>query len=154
MRVSLANPELDTAITSVGIKFVTGTATRYVWLNDIKAVDSQSATYVRMWGGNYRVDRESRKVFLTEPARRDIGYRLIRLIGYKLPSLLSSDSATCELDPDLVAARATSKALFSLARGRTTDPDDNDRRAAYFEGIAAQAERSLPAIRPGTKMVD
>lgn len=154
MRVSLANPELDTAITSVGIKFVTGTATRYVWLNDIKAVDSQSATYVRMWGGNYRIDRESRKVFLTEPARRDIGYRLIRLIGYKLPSLLSSDSATCELDPDLVAARATSKALFSLARGRTTDPDDNDRRAAYFEGIAAQAERSLPAIRPGTKMVD
>jgi hypothetical protein len=154
MRVSLANPELDTAITSVGIKFVTGTSTRYVWLNDIKVVDSESATYARVWGGNYRIDRESRKIFLTEAARREIGYKLIRLVGYKLPSLLSSDSTTAELDPDLIAARATSKALFTLARGRTTDPDDNDRRAAYYEGIAAQAERSLPAIRPGTKMVD
>ena len=154
MRVSLANPELLSAIVSVGLKFVTGTSTRYIWINDIKAVDSESATYARVWGGNYRIDRESRKIFLTEAARREIGYKLIRLVGYKLPSLLSSDSTTAELDPDLIAARATSKALFTLARGRTTDPDDNDRRAAYYEGIAAQAERSLPAIRPGTKMVD
>jgi len=154
MRVSLANPELNSAITSVGIKYVTGTNSRYVWLNDIKAVDSQSATYARVWSGNYRVDRESRKIFLTEPTRREIGYKLIRISGYKLPSLMSTDASVSEIDPDLVVARATSRALFALARGRTTDPDDNDRRAAFFEGVAAQAERSLPAIKPGTKMVD
>jgi hypothetical protein len=155
MRVSLASPETDTAITSVGIKYAAGTATtRYVWINDIKSVDSQSATYTRLWGGNYRVDKESRKIFLTEPARGKVGYRLVRLSGYRLPVLLSADSTVCEIDPDLVVARATSRSLFSLARGRTTDPDDNDRRAAFFEGVAAQAERSLPAIKPGTKMVD
>ena len=156
MRVSLASPETDTAITSVGIKFASGASnsTRYVWLNDIKAVDSQSATYARVWSGNYRVDRESRKIFLTEPTRREIGYKLIRISGYKLPSLMSTDASVSEIDPDLVVARATSRALFALARGRTTDPDDNDRRAAFFEGVAAQAERSLPAIKPGTKMVD
>jgi hypothetical protein len=154
MRVSLASPETDTAITSVGIKYVQGTSTRYVWINDVKSVDSQSATYTRLWGGNYRVDKESRKIFLTEPARGKVGYRLVRLSGYRLPVLLSADSTVCETDPDLVVARATSRSLFSLARGRTTDPDDNDRRAAFFEGVAAQAERSLPAIKPGTKMVD
>ena len=154
MRVSLANPELLSAIKSVGLKFVTGTSTRYIWINDIKAVDTESAVHNRLWSGTYRVDREARKVFLSESARKEVGYNLIRLIGYKLPSLLTADSDTATLDPDLITARATSKALFSLARGRTTDPDDNDRRAAYFEGIAAQAERSLPAIRPGTKMVD
>lgn len=152
-RVSLANPEEDDAIISVGLKYAT-TGARYVWINDIKSVETESAVYNRLWSGTYRVDRESRKIFLSESARKEVGYSLVRLIGYSLPSLLSSDSATCEIDPDLVVARATSKALFSLARGRTTDPDDNDRRAAYFEGIAAQAERSLPAIRPGTKMVD
>ena len=154
MRVSLASPETDTAITSVGIKYVQGTSTRYVWINDVKSVDSQSATYTRLWGGNYRVDKESRKIFLTEPARGKVGYRLVRLSGYRLPVLLSADATVCETDPDLVVARATSRSLFSLARGRTTDPDDNDRRAAFFEGVAAQAERSLPAIKPGTKMVD
>ena len=154
MRVSLANPETDTAITSVGIKYAAGTATRYVWINDIKAVDSESATYTRLWGGNYRIDKESRKIFLTEPARGKVGYSLVRLSGYRLPVLLSADATDCEIDPDLVVARATSRSLFSLARGRTTDPDDNDRRAAFFEGVAAQAERSLPAIKPGTKMVD
>ena len=154
MRVSLANPELLSAIKSVGLKFVTGTSTRYIWINDIKAVDTESAVHNRLWSGTYRVDREARKVFLSESARKEVGYNLIRLIGYKLPSLLTADSDTATLDPDLITARATSKALFSLARGRTTDPDDNDRRAAFFEGIAAQAERSLPAIRPGTKMVD
>ena len=156
MRVSLANPELLSAITSVGLKFASGARgnTRYVWINDIKAVDSQSATYARVWSGNYRMEREARKVFLTQAARREVGYKLIRLVGYKLPALLTADSTTCEIDPDLVVARATSKALFSLARGRTTDPDDRDRRAAFFEGVAAQAERSLPILRPGTKMVD
>ena len=152
-RVSLANPELDNAIISVGLKYAT-TGTRYIWINDIKAVKTESAVHNRLWSGTYRIDREARKVFLTESARKEVGYNLIRLIGYKLPSLLTADSDTATLDPDLITARATSKALFSLARGRTTDPDDNDRRAAYFEGIAAQAERSLPAIRPGTKMVD
>ena len=154
MRVSLANPELLSAIVSVGLKFVTGTSTRYVWINDIKAVETESAVYNRLWSGTYRIDREARKVFLAGPARKEVGYSLIRLIGYNLPTLLSSDSTACEIDPDLVVARATGKALFSLARGRTTDPDDHDRRAAYFEGISAQAERSLPALRPGTKMVD
>ena len=152
-RVSLANPELDNAIISVGLKYAT-TGTRYIWINDIKAVKTESAVHNRLWSGTYRVDREARKVFLSESARKEVGYNLIRLIGYKLPSLLTADSDTATLDPDLITARATSKALFSLARGRTTDPDDNDRRAAYFEGVAAQAERSLPALRPGTKMVD
>ena len=152
-RVSLATPEKDDAIISVGLKYAT-TGTRYIWINDIKAVKTESAVHNRLWSGTYRVDREARKVFLTESARKEVGYNLIRLIGYKLPSLLTADSDTATLDPDLITARATSKALFSLARGRTTDPDDNDRRAAYFEGVAAQAERSLPALRPGTKMVD
>ena len=76
------------------------------------------------------------------------------MVGYKLPTLLSTDATACEIDPSLVTARATSKALFSLARGSVTDPDDNDRRAAYFEGVAAQSERSLPMLKPGTKMVD
>ena len=152
-QVALANPEEDNAIISVGLKYAT-TGARYLWINDIKALETESAVYNRLWSGTYRVDREARKVFLAESARKEVGYSLIRLIGYSLPSLLSSDSSICSVDPDLVVARATSKSLFSLARGRTTDPDDNDRRAAYFEGVAAQAERSLPALRPGTKMVD
>ena len=152
-QVALANPEEDNAIISVGLKYAT-TGARYLWINDIKALETESAVYNRLWSGTYRVDREARKVFLAESARKEVGYSLIRLIGYSLPSLLSSDSSICSVDPDLVVARATSKSLFSLARGSTTDPDDNDRRAAYFEGVAAQAERSLPAIKPGTKMVD
>jgi hypothetical protein len=154
MRVSLVNPELLSAIVSVGLKFVTGTSTRYIWINDIKAVNTESAVFRRLWPGSYRIEREARKVFLKEDSRAEVGYSLIRLIGYKLPSLLTADSDTATLDPDLIAARATSRSLFSLARGRTTDPDDSDRRAAFFEGVAAQAERSLPALRPGTKMVD
>lgn len=157
VKLSLANPELDTAILSVGIKYADASGaspTGYLWLNDINVVDSGSGTYTRIWPGSYRVERETREVILSQDARREIGYKLIRLIGYRLPSLLSSDSSVAEIDSDLITARATAKSLFSLARGRSTDPDDNDRRAAYFETIAAQAERSLPNLRPGTKMVD
>ena len=154
MRVTLTNPEELSAITSVGVKYASGDDTRYIWINDIKAVRSESAVFRRLWPGSYRIEREARKVFLKEDSRAEVGYSLIRLIGYRLPSLLTADSDTATLDPDLIAARATSRSLFSLARGRTTDPDDSDRRAAFFEGVAAQAERSLPALRPGTKMVD
>ena len=154
-RVSLANPELDGAILSVGIKTAEGTPpARYIHINDIKAVNTESALFNRLWSGSYRIDREAREIYLTEQARKEVGYSLIRMVGYKLPTLLSTDATACEIDPSLVTARATSKALFSLARGSVTDPDDNDRRAAYFEGVAAQSERSLPMLKPGTKMVD
>jgi len=152
-RVSLANPELDGAIISVGIKAVS-TNTRYIYINDIKAVNTDSAVFNRLWSGSYRIDREGREVFLTEQARKEVGYSLIRMVGYRLPVLLNADATACEIDPSLVTARATSKALFTLARGSVTDPDDNDRRAAYFEGVASQSEQSLPILKPGTKMVD
>jgi hypothetical protein len=152
-RVSLANPELDGAIISVGIK-TTSTATRYIHINDIKAVNTESAVFNRLWSGSYRIDREGREIFRTEQARKEVGYSLIRMVGYRLPVLLNADATACEIDPSLVTARATSKALFSLARGSVTDPDDNDRRAAYFEGVASQSEQSLPILKPGTKMVD
>ena len=152
-RVSLANPELDGAIISVGIKAVS-TNTRYIYINDIKAVNTESAVFNRLWSGSYRIDREGREIFLTEQARKEVGYSLIRMVGYRLPVLLNADATACEIDPSLVTARATSKALFTLARGSVTDPDDNDRRAAYFEGVASQSEQSLPILKPGTKMVD
>ena len=154
-RVSLANPEEDNAIISVGIKTAESSpAARFIHINDIKAVNTESALFNRLWSGSYRIDREGREIYLTEQARKEVGYSLIRMVGYKLPTLLSTDATACEIDPSLVTARATSKALFSLARGSVTDPDDNDRRAAYFEGVAAQSERSLPMLKPGTKMVD
>ena len=153
MRVDLANPELLSSIASVGLKFVTGTSTRYIWINDIKAVETESAVYNRLWSGAWRAEEETRKIFLTEAARKEVGYNLIRLVGMKKPDLLSSDSDTANMSPSLIIARATRNALISLARGNTTDPDDNDRRAAFFEGIAEQAEKALPVLRPGTKMV-
>ena len=107
MRVTLTNPEELSAITSVGVKYVSGDNSRYIWINDIKAVRSESAVFRRLWPGSYRIEREARKVFLKEDSRAEVGYSLIRLIGYKLPSLLTADSDTATIAPDLIAARDT-----------------------------------------------
>lgn len=140
VRVALANPELDTAIISVGLEYNANSGANTIWLSDIKAVKDDSGYWVKMDRNNWHVDQEARQLVMEYAP----GYYLIKLTGGDKPVLLDADATVCEVDEEFVIARATELALLSAGGGPGTDPDALRSLASYWGNIADRAKRSMP----------
>lgn len=140
VRVALANPELDTAIISVGLNAAANIAANTIWVNDVKAVLDSTASWERMDRNNWRVDEQARDLVLYYAP----GYYLLKLTGGDKPLLLTADSDVCEVDDEFVIARATELTLLSAGGGPGTDPDALRSLAGYWANRADIAKRSLP----------
>jgi len=147
--ITLANPTSDNAIISVGLKMVVDKGAFTLRADDIRAQNSKSRIFRMlnpdMWG---IIQATTNLLKLTEAGYSAIGNNsMLRLSGYKIPSELSSDSATCEVDPDFVVARATAYLLMGKAKAREIDPEDRRARATWWMGISevrlGQASTSL-----------
>ena len=136
VHVALANPELDTAIISVGLNAANNIAANVIWVNDVRAVRDDTAVWRRLSERSWRIDKEARDLVLTPDARSVIGNRLIKLVGGDKPALLSADATACEVDDEFVIARATELALASAG----------DSRAPYWAQKAAIAKRGLSPL--------
>ena len=118
VRIALANPQSDTAIISVGVRFTVDKGASIFWIDDIQAVDENTAIWETVSRHGWRIQKDTSDILLTEDARLDLGYSLIKLIGGDAPQLLSADSDTNEIDDSYVIAKATELALLSAVHHR------------------------------------
>ena len=142
-RVSLANPETDTAIISVGFEYDSDLGACTVWLDDIKAVRNDSAIWASLSRRAWQVDKEAADLVLTMDGRTSVGSRLIKLVGGDKPALLSADSTATEVDDQFIIARATALALSAASGGPNTDPDQRRGQAAFWFGVSEQARKTF-----------
>tara|TARA_R100000458_G_C8273549_1_gene248436 strand:- start:1073 stop:2326 length:1254 start_codon:yes stop_codon:yes gene_type:complete len=155
VQISLSAPQSLTAVTSLVISSAHATENdnNEIWINRIIAVETATEKYEKLPPYVWRADRENSKFRFIEGGASLVNDAKIKLVGYKLPSELSADTSNCEINPTLIVAKATSRALISQAGGRTTDLDERRQLSQWWESQAILAERSLPILRPGTKMV-
>lgn len=140
VRVALANPELDTAIISVGLNTANNIAANTIWVSDVRAVLDSTARWVAMDRNNWRAEENTRDlVFRFAPSNR-----LLKLTGGNSPSLLSADATANTIDDEFVIARATERTLLSHGGGPTTDPDSLRSLASYWGKRADEAKARLP----------
>ena len=149
VRLKLANPETDTAIISIGLEYDSDLNACTVWLDDIKAVQNDTASWEIFPKHLWRVDREARDLVLTESGKFETGYALLKITGGDKPSLLSSDTDTSEIDDSYIIARATGLAFASASGGPGTDPDALRQQAAFWLGLAEQSKRAFPLLITG-----
>lgn len=149
--ISLANPQSDSAIISVGIKMITDNGAYTLWVDDIRAYKADSIVYRQLNPDLWNIVQGStNKLKLTE-----VGYSAItnnkrlRLSGYAIPAVLSADSTTCDIDPDYVIAKTTALMMMSRGGQKEVDPDDYNRRADKW---SAMAERRLIQSRTPLSM--
>ena len=142
-RVSLDNPETDTAIISVGLEYDSDLGACTVWLDEIKAVRNDSAIWATLSRRAWRVDKEAADMVLTMDGRTSVGSRLIKLVGGDKPALLTADSTATEVDDQFVIARATALALSAASGGPNTDPDQRRGQAAFWFGVSEQARKTF-----------
>ena len=146
VRMALANPETDTAIISVGLEYDADLGACTVWIDDISAVENDTAEWTTLDRRNWKIDKEARDLILIGMGDRALGYSLIKLVGGDKPALLTSDSTATEIDENFIIANATNLALISTSGGPATDPDAKRQLSAYWAAQAERARRALPLL--------
>ncbi|HCX24753.1 MAG TPA: hypothetical protein DHN29_22755 [Cytophagales bacterium] len=146
VRMSLANPETDTAIISVGLEYDSDLGACTVWIDDIVAVANDTAEWATLDRRNWKIDKESRDLVLVREGHKAVGYSLIKITGGDKPALMTADTDTCEIDENYIIAQATSLAFLSKSGGPATDPDAKRQISAFWTDQAQRARRAFPML--------
>lgn len=145
-RVALANPRSDTAIISIGLEYDSDLGACTIWLDDISVVKNDSAQWDRVPRNLWKIDKEAKDIVLDNYAHGVARYNLLKLVGGDKPALLTSDTATSEIDEQYLIARATALAFASASGGPNTDPDNKNNMAGFWMGLSSSARRSFPLL--------
>jgi hypothetical protein len=146
VRMSLANPDTDTAIISVGLEYDVDIDAVTVWVDDIVAVANDTAEWTTLDRRYWRIDKEARGLLLVRDGQCAVGYALIKITGGDKPALLTADSTATEIDEDYIIASAVNLALLSSSGGPGTDPDAKRQLSAYWTAQAERARRAFPML--------
>ena len=146
VRDKIDNPELCSAIISVGLELDSDLGACTVWLDDISAVSNDSAQWVKMPRNLWKIDKEAKDIVLDDYAHGVARYNLLKLVGGDKPALLTSDSDTSEIDEQYIIARATALAFASASGGPQTDPDNKNNMAGFWMGLSSSARRAFPLL--------
>ena len=146
VRMTLANPETDTAIISVGLEYDSDLGACTVWIDDIVAVANDTAEWTTLNRRNWKIYKESRDLVLLRDGQDAVGYSLIKITGGDKPALLEADSTTTEIDEDYIIASAINTALLATSGGQATDPDAKRQLSAYWASVAERARRKFPML--------
>ena len=145
-RVALSNPEDDTAIISVGLEYDADLGACTVWLDDISVVTNDSATWTDVPNNLWSIDKVAQDIVFTRDGVQLMGYHLLKLTGGDKPALLTTETATCEIDDGYVINKATALALSAASGGPATDPDAKRQQAAFYYGMSEQNKRAFPFL--------
>ena len=146
VRVALTNPENDTAIISIALEYNASPKANTVFLDDIQAVDENSADYSTLPNRFYNIDRENDDLVLKPVGVTSVGYALLKISGGSIPTLLTLDTSICDIPEEFVIARATALLLMGGSHGRDGDQDDRRGLAIYWDGRANQERRKFPFL--------
>ena len=145
VKLTLANPELDTSIG--GLKFVSNHASELdsaeLWINNIKAYRSETEHYETLDNYLWKVNREDRTLYISSQGRGKVFNKKIKIVGFDKPATLSDDSTAIEINPTLIVYMAAYRLLMSISGGRVTDPDDNRSAAGQYRALAEGILRGL-----------
>ena len=146
VRDQIDNPELCSAIISVGLEYDSDLGACTVWLDDISAVKNDSAQWEKIPRNLWRIDKEAKDIVFDNYAHGVARYSLLKIVGGDKPVLLTSDSATSEIHEQFIIARATGLALASNAGGPATDPDNLNSKAGFWMGMSNAAKKAFPLL--------
>ena len=150
--ITLANPQSDSAIISVGINQVVDKAAFNLWVDDIKAIDALTNLYEPLPIEYWSISQGSTPyLLLTSKGLGLVGENTqMKVNGFQIASRLSADSSTSEIDPSYIIARVTGRLLISHAKSSLLDIHDRKSLSAYWLGEADKIARKITTTLPGT----
>ncbi len=121
--IALANPHSDTAIISVGLIQTSDVGAATYYIDNVRAIKEGSKEYLELnpmhWG--LSVDGTNYLHFSKAGLSVTGTPTQIRLSGLQLPSLMTTDTSTCEIDPEFVVEWSLAYLLLYHAKSRQLD---------------------------------
>ena len=156
-RLQLNNPETDTAIISIGLKFADTSGINdgdgTIFLDDIKVVKNDTAAWEKLARNTWRIDKQgtvqgasTADLVLSDRGRALAGYRLIKLVGGNVPTEFSADTTITEVPERYVIAYATALAAQAGSIRQDIDTDGMRTLAGFWHNKASEARNSLPFL--------
>ena len=150
VRVPLANPELDTAIISVGLKYTTDIGAATINIDGVEVTEDETGDWATIHRNFWRIDKDQRRLVLKREVYgtpNGASYALVRLQGRKKPTELNADATECDIEPEYIIMQS----VANLMRGRG-DRRGANRDAAMIEAndlsalaLQALANQQIPA---------
>jgi hypothetical protein len=151
-RVALANPQSDSAITSIGIEMNVDVGAHVVWFDDIKAVNIHTANWVTLPKQTWWVDEEADDLVLSDAGRTAAGYHLLKISGGSHPAQLTTDAAVATVPESYLTAYATYLMLLGGSRASDEDVDGRRTLAQNWLTIAEREAGKFPMLQNARKV--
>jgi hypothetical protein len=143
-RVALANPETDTDIISIGIKYTVDIGACVLWGDGFQAIEAESEVWEALNPSFWYIEQDNRRIVFSEEAYATAGYSLLMIEGVKKPTLLTAETSLCEVDAEYVINKAISLAYRSRANRRSESYDASMKLADNYDQKAEQRRGRLP----------
>ena len=143
--ITLANPLSDTAIVRGEIFQVTDVGAFTMYVDFIRAVDSNSRKYVELNPEYWSISRATTPLLqITSTALGVMGSpKLLKITGRKLPALLTDDTTDTELDPDFIINMAKGLIMTGHSKSRTLDIQNREDKGEKFIALAMARLNSI-----------
>lgn len=145
VRLTLANPELDTAIISIGLEYNANSGANTIWLDDFRAVNEDRSVYADLAQNLWQVDPEGNDLVLTDAGRETAGYNLLKIYGGTHPSQMTLDTDVATVDELYITYQATADLLRG---GSMATPEDPAGRRTLSDRFQTLADRARGRFRP------
>lgn len=154
VQLTMTNPELDTAIISIGIgqKAATDVGACTIWINNVRALKAGSRVYKELNPQQWSIVRNGTNYLKMERTLAD--GTLIRLSGYQLPALLEDDTTDSDIDPYFIIAQCTGQLALNHAKSSGLELQDRVNFGKYWLSIAESRRREIrTSIAPDTRAI-
>lgn len=138
--ISLANPQSDSAIISVGLKHTVDIGAGTVWIDDIIAQDNLTNDYIELPDQYWLIAKGSTPYLQLTPTGLSLTgtNTQLRLTGHQLATRLDADASVADIDPQYIVDRATGLLLVTHADRIDLDPKAKLQKATFFMDKAAR----------------
>jgi len=148
--LSLANPHSDTAIISIGIFQVADVGAFTFYVDEVEVVLDGSKIYKALNPEQWDIVKGSTDYLkLNSNALSLVGEPTqIRLNGLQIPSLMTADTSTSEVDPNYIIAYCIGHILVGHAKSSSIDIDNKANLAKFWLEKAETRKKEITTIRP------
>lgn len=147
--ISLANPQSDSAIISVGLKMITD-KTCSLWADDIIAQDANTIDYRELAPEYWTIAQGTSPLLnFSYNGLSVIGEnKQVRLTGYGLPDELTDDTTDAKVDPGYLIKYATAWLLVNHAYSSSLSIEDRHKMADRYMLAAERMRPSMTTSMP------
>lgn len=151
LALSSTQAATSTGITTVGLSSTSDPGSDvYTWVDNVQAIRKDTEVWVRFARNNWTIDKANDQLVFADGATVP-GYNLLRLSGWLIPSIPSSDTVAVPADPDFLIYKSQAFLLRSLADRRSQDREavllDAERIDALAEDARRKASHTIGGVR-------